>query len=144
MTKIGSVPLEGKIGIYDEVGTKKIYLENDAAEVFDKSKDRRYLSTVLVQRLGEAVAPVNVVIKFENGEALHEQWDGKYRWAKYVYERPSKVKAAEVDPERKLALDANFTNNSLLAEEDNRGAAKWYARWIFWLANLFLAASFFS
>jgi len=61
-----------------------------------------------------------------------------------VYEKPSKAKSAEVDPGRKLVLDANFTNNSRLAKEDNRAAAKWYVRWIFWLENLFFAASFFS
>jgi hypothetical protein len=54
------------------------------------------------------------------------------------------VKSAEVDPDRKLALEANLTNNSRTVAEDNRAAVKWYLRWIFWLENLFLAASFFS
>lgn len=141
---ITTVPLEGKVGIYDEEGKKVPYLEKPASEAFEKSKDKRYRSTVLVRRLGEAVAPVDVVIRFENGETVREQWDGRYRWIKYVYERPSKVASAEVDPARKLALDANFTNNSRTREPDNRAAAKWYVRWIFWLENLFFAASFFS
>ena len=57
---------------------------------------------------------------------------------------PSKVASAEVDPERKLALEANFTNNSRTSKPDNRAAAKWYVRWLFWLENLFFAAGFFS
>ena len=89
-------------------------------------------------------APVEVLIQFESGETVRETWDGKYRWAKFTFERASKVKSAAVDPTRKLALDANFINNSRLDEENNRAAAKWYVRWIFWLANLFFAASFFS
>lgn len=137
-------PLEGKLGIYDEDGKKAPFLEKAAVEAFEKSASKRYRSTVLVRRLGEAVAPVDVVIRFENGEIIREQWDGQYRWVKYVYEKPSKAKSAEVDPGRKLVLDANFTNNSRLAKEDNRAAAKWYVRWIFWLENLFFAASFFS
>lgn len=141
---ITTIPLEGMTGVYDEGGKKIPHLEKATHEAFEKSKDKRYRSTVLVRRLGEAIAPVDVVIQFENGEAVHEQWDGQYRWVKYVFEKPSKVKSAEVDPTRKLALEANFTNNSRVVREDNRGAAKWYVRWIFWLENLLFAAAFFS
>jgi hypothetical protein len=141
---IKNEPIEGKVGVYDEAGKRTTYLEKDALKGFEQGKAKRYRSTVLVRRLGEAIAPVDVVIQFENGETIRELWDGKYRWVKYVYEKASKVKFAEVDPSRKLALEANFTNNSLLAEEDNRAAARWYVRWIFWLENLFFAASFFS
>jgi hypothetical protein len=87
---------------------------------------------------------VDVVMRFDNGETIERNWDGKYRWVKFVFEKPSKLTSAEVDPQRKLALEANFTNNSRLAEPDNRAAAKWYIRWIFWLENLFFAAGFFS
>lgn len=141
---ITNIPLEGKIGNYDEGGKKVPYREEAASKAFEKSTVKRYRSTVLVRRLGEAIAPVDVVIRFENGETVREQWDGKYRWIKYVYEKPSPVLSAEVDPARKLVLDANFTNNSRTAKPDNRAAAKWYVRWIFWLENLLLAASFFS
>jgi len=139
-----SEPLEGKIGVYDENGKRTTYLEADAAKLLEKSKTKLYRSTVVVSRLGEVLAPVDVVIRFDNGEVIQQDWDGKYRWVKFVFEKPSKVISAEVDPQRKLALEANFTNNSRLAEPDNRAAAKWYIRWIFWLENLFFAGSFFS
>lgn len=144
VSDITTSPLEGKMGLYDEGGKKVLHPEKAARKAFEKSKNKRYRSTVLVRRLGEAMAPVDVFIQFENGETVRERWDGQYRWIKYVYEKPSKVKSAEVDPERKLALEANFTNNSYVVKEDNRGAARWYVRWIFWLENLFFAASFFS
>lgn len=141
---ITSEPIEGKVGLYDEAGKKMLYTEKSDEEAFEKSKDKRYRSTVTVQRLGEATAPVDVAVHFENGETVRELWDGQYRWTKFVYERPSKVDWAEVDPEQKLTLDANFTNNSFTTQADNRGAAKWYARWIFWVENLFFTATFFS
>jgi hypothetical protein len=144
VTDVSSLPLEGKAGVYDEGGKKVTYSEEGAREAFDQGSKKYYHSTVLVRRLGEAVAPVDVVINFESGETVHEQWDGQYRWIKFVYDRPSKVKSAVVDPEEKLALEANFTNNSRLSKEDTRGAAKWYVRWIFWLENLYFAAGFFS
>ncbi|HKS97632.1 MAG TPA: M1 family metallopeptidase [Terriglobia bacterium] len=141
---VGSEPVEGKVGLYDEGGKKVLYSEKSADQAFAKSQEKRYRSTVTVQRLGEATAPVDVAVHFENGETVREQWDGQYRWIKYVYEKPSKADWAEIDPEHKLTLDANFTNNSFTVHEDNRGAAKWYARWIFWVENLFFAATFFS
>ena len=136
--------LEGKVGVYDEKGKRNTYLEQDPAKIAEKSKSKLYRSTVLVRRLGEALAPVDVVMRFDNGETVEREWDGNYRWVKFVFEKPSKMTWAEVDPQRKLALEKNFTNKSRLAEPDNRAAAKWYIRWIFWLENLFFAAGFFS
>ncbi len=144
VTQITSEPLEGKIGFYDEGGKKMLHPDEAAKKAFEKSKEKRYRSTVVVRRLGEAAAPVDVVVTFENGETAREQWDGQYRWVKYVYEKPSKVESAEVDPERKLAIDANFSNNSYRIAEDKRAAGKWYVRWIFWLENVFFASGFFS
>jgi hypothetical protein len=144
VSDLRSEPLEGKVGVYDENGKRNTYLEQEAAKLAEKSKSRLYRSTVVVRRLGEALAPVEVVIRFDNGESIERNWDGKYRWVKFVFEKPSKVTSAEVDPQRKLALEENFTHNSRLAEPDNRAAAKWYIRWIFWLENLFFAAGFFS
>jgi hypothetical protein len=144
VSDLRSEPLEGKVGVYEENGKRTTYLEQDAAKLAEKSKSKLYRSTVVVRRLGEALAPVDVVIRFDNGETVERNWDGKYRWVKFVFEKPSKVTSAEVDPQRKLALEENFTNNSRLAEPENRAAAKWYIRWIFWLENLFFAAGFFS
>jgi hypothetical protein len=144
ISDLRSEPLEGKVGVYDDSGKRKTYLEKDAAKLAAESKSKLYRSTVVVHRLGEVLAPLDVVIRFEDGETIEKNWDGRYRWVKLVFEKPSKVTSAEVDPLRKLALEANLTNNSRLAEPDNRAAAKWYIRWIFWLENLFFAAGFFS
>jgi hypothetical protein len=144
---VGSIrndPLDGKVGVYDEGGKKKTYLEKDAAESSAQKKPELYRSTVLVKRRGEVQAPVDVLIHFTSGETVHEHWDGQYRWIKYVYVKPVKVDYAEVDPSHKLAVEANFTNNSLTTREDNRAAAEWYIRWIFWLENLLFAAGFFG
>jgi hypothetical protein len=144
VTSVKSEPLEGKVGIYDEGGNKKVHSEEDAAQAFDNSKNKLYRSTVIVQRTGEATAPVDVVVRFANGETERRDWDGGYRWQKYTFDKPAKAVWAEVDTQRKITLDQNFTDNSLLAEPDNRAATKWYLRWIFWLENLFFAAGFFS
>ena len=144
VANVVSTPIEGRVGIYDEGGKKTPYLDEAARQAFEKSNDKRYRTTVTVRRLGEVTAPVEVVVRFKNGEVVREQWDGNYRWAKFVYERASEVASAEVDPSRKLVMDINYTNNTRVIKEDNSAAARWYVRWIFWLENLLLAAGFFS
>jgi len=135
--------VEGKLGVYEVNGKKQTFTEKDASKEA-KGAAKQYRSTITVRRLGEALAPVDVVVHFDNGETVREHWDGQYRWTRFTYLKSAKAVSAEVDPECKLALEANFTNNSRTAEEDNRAAAQWYVRWIFWLENLFFAAGFFS
>ena len=144
VTSIANEPLLGRIGFYDENGNKVYYPQRDAEKANEKSKEKRYRSTVMVQRLGGAEAPVDLEVKFENGEVAHERWDGKYRWAKFTYEKNTKVESAQVDPKQVLVLDANFSNNSLTLKASKWFALKWYLRWIFWVENLFFAAGFFS
>jgi hypothetical protein len=71
-----------------------------------------YRTLVVVQRLGEAIFPVDVVTTLRDGERITERWDGRERRAIYTYERPSQGLSVQVDPERVLLLDADYTNNS--------------------------------
>ena len=145
--EVGDIKTElitGKTGVYDENGKKATYLEQDAVSAAEKSNNKVYRSTVVVRRLGEVTVPVDVAIRFSDGQTVSTVWDGKYRWVKYVFEKPAKVVSAEVDPQRKLALSENFTGASRTTEPDNRAATQWYIRWMFWIENLFFAAGFFS
>ncbi len=144
VASISAEPLGGKVGIYDENGRKVAHSEREAETKSAKSAARVYRSTVLVKRLGETLAPVDVRITFDNGETVWEQWDGQYRWTRYTFDKPSRIQVAEVDPEHKLAIDADFNNNSYLRDVDGTGAAKWYLRWIFWVENLFFAGGFLA
>ena len=71
-----------------------------------------YSSAVTARRLGDGIAPVEVVTTFEDGHQEREQWDGAARWQRYEYTRPSPAVKVEVDPEHKLLLDTRWANNS--------------------------------
>ena len=144
VASIWNDPLYGRIGIYDEAGKKAYYSRKDALREYEESKQKEYRSTVIVRRLGEASAPVDVDVTFDNGMVAHEHWNGRYRWTRFTYTGAHKVTSAVVDPSRKLVLDANYTNNSRTVKASTVFAAKWYIRWIFWIENLFFAAGFFS
>lgn len=91
-----------------------------------------YQSGVNIRRLGDFIFPVEVEVVFDNGEVLRETWDGKALWKKFQYIKPARIVSATVDPEHKVALDVNFTNNSKVLERRAIGANKLSLRWLFW------------
>jgi hypothetical protein len=93
---------------------------------------------VTVLRLGEVRLPVELEVEFEDGKVTRETWDGQDRWKRFTYSGPARVRRAVVDPEGRLALDVNPANNSWVDEDGlaARAAAKWSARFLFWLQNL--------
>ncbi|MDZ7294099.1 MAG: M1 family metallopeptidase [candidate division KSB1 bacterium] len=108
-----------------------------------KPGSQLYESEVLVQRLGEVCFPVEVLVRFEDGETLTEQWDGRDLWKRFRYQRSAQVLSAEVDPSHKVLLDVNFTNNSRYREPETGAALKWTVRWMTWLQHLLEVFAFF-
>jgi len=90
----------------------------------EKSGNTVYRSTVLVHRKEDFVFPVEVEVRFENGEKVREMWDGRDRWIRYEYERKSKIAAVELDPDHKIHLDRDNFNNSKMVKEHSRAAWK--------------------
>jgi hypothetical protein len=107
----------------------------------DRERDREkgvFDSEVIVRRLGGVRLPVEVRVAFADGSVKLETWDGQYRWVRFRYAGGAKVRAADVDPFGKLALDIDPANNSWAdnAPIARRAASKWAMRWMFWLQNL--------
>ena len=89
----------------------------------EKRGETTYRTTVVVHRKGDFIFPVEVLIKFDNGESVTEHWDGKDRWVRYTYDKKAKLLSAQIDPGNAVLLDRNFFNNSYVSEEDSR--ARW-------------------
>ncbi len=61
----------------------------------------------------------------------------------FTFDRPVKAVSAQIDPERVLLLDTNYTNNSKTLEPAaDRAATKWSLRWMVWLQDLFMTCAF--
>src|SRR5688500_10476147 len=105
--------------------------------------DKLYRTTVVARRLGAGQLPVDVLVTFSDGHQERERWDGRARWQTFTYDRPARAVSAQVDPERVLLLDTNFTNNSRTLEPArDRAATKWSLRWMVWLQDLFMTCAF--
>ena len=85
-------------------------------------KDTVYRSYVWLQRKDDFVMPVDVEIKFDNGEKIREHWDGVSRWTRLgPYDKKTKIASAEIDPDHKVHIDRNDFNNSYTAEANRQG-----------------------
>jgi len=94
-------------------------------------KNTVHRSYVWLQRMEDFVIPVDVEVKFDNGEKVREHWDGVSRWTKFIYEKKAKVESAEIDPDHKIQVDRNDFNNSYTAEEHPKAGYKLTNYWVF-------------
>ena len=110
----------------------------------DQRQSDQYRTTVVVRRLGDAILPVDVRVVFENGEDARWRWDGRETWKTFQVDRPVRAASAQVDPERVLLLDVNYTNNSRsLNPKAPAAARKWSLTWLIWLQDHLLTYGFF-
>lgn len=95
-----------------------------------------FRNEVVVARFGEWVFPQEILIMFADGEKVRETWDGRDRWKRFVYVKPIKVVSAEVDPDHKLVLDVNYSNNSMALEPPRAPVLKYALGFVEWFQGL--------
>lgn len=95
--------------------------EDDDEE--SQNSDSLYTAIAMVDRLGEVMLPVEVLIHFTNGDEILEVWDGKDRYREFVYTGHRQIEWVKIDPGHKIAMDVNFVNNSL-TEKPSRLAVR--------------------
>ena len=116
-------------------------------------------STVIVERLGNAMfsgtahpptgefesgRAMEIEIDFADGQKVTERWDGRAASRTIVFDGPSPVTRAAIDPRDVLALDLSRLNNARATAAIDRSALMtWSARWTVWLQDLLLTHAFF-
>ncbi len=114
--------------------TDSVSLKSDADSA--KTSQNMYYSGVDIRRLGDFKFPVEIEMTFENGERIREQWDGLDLWKKLRYTKATKLVSATVDPDHKIPIDINFTNNSRTVKSQSKGINKLAIRFLFWMQLL--------
>ncbi|MEO8197814.1 MAG: M1 family metallopeptidase [Thermoanaerobaculia bacterium] len=123
----GKVMVDGAEVEIDE--KRAAELEGEA----DDSESRNYRSILQLRQRGEMILPVEVELLFEGKEPERRLWDDGQRWAKWEFERPEKLLEVRLDPDGKLALDADRLNNTRRIEPDPAAARKLATGFLFWL-----------
>ena len=135
-----SAEIRAARGVFERQGKKSEVTGKAAREQDRKTKAKRYVTRVRVSRLGDARpgpgVSLKVLIVFANGARKVEEWDGQGRWIDFVYEGPSRIRYAQVDPDAVFLVDRDLSNNSLVAKARPAGALRWSARLLFWVQNL--------
>jgi len=158
----------GETGVFDKDGQKT---EVKAPEHDDEGKDKNatYENEVAARRVGEAWFPVEMLFTLKDGARISakpvntrdgvieyqltdskdgrqwsDTWVIKDRWKKFRFTTGSKLVKAEIDPERKVLLDANLTNNSKTDSTGVGGAVRWSTGAMYWVQTVMQALSFLS
>jgi aminopeptidase N len=100
------------------------YQEKKDKKAAKGKDDTVYQSYVTLHRKEDFVMPIEVEIKFDNGEKIREHWDGQSRWTRFSYQKKAKVVSAEIDPDHTVQLDRNDFNNSYVVEANPRPTNK--------------------
>jgi hypothetical protein len=102
-----------------------------------KTRDTNlYTSRVLIRRPGTVVFPVDILLRYEGRAPERVSWDGQARWKELTRTGPHRLLSAELDPDRRIALEVSRLNSARRIEPSARVATTWSARWMFWVQNL--------
>jgi Peptidase family M1 domain len=88
-------------------------------------------TSVLVRRRGTLRLPVDVELAFEDGSTRRERWDGAGDSKRIA--ASGTLRAAVVDPDHRVTIDANLENNSGAAPGAVQGAPRTLERVPYWL-----------
>jgi len=97
----------------------------------DRTSDTLYLSRVSIERLGEVKLPVEVLVRFDNGDEVRETWDGIAGYRDFEYTGPGKVVWAKIDPDDKIDMDVNRINNSYTLEPKHTASRRMMNKFVF-------------
>jgi hypothetical protein len=95
----------------------------------EKMGQTEYVNNVWIHRKADFIMPIDVEIKFDNGDKVREHWDGQDRWVRYAYQKKAKIESVEVDPDHKINFDRNNFNNSQTTEPNGAPARKLTNYW---------------
>lgn len=132
-------------GVFDQ-GSKKVTLSDPEKKEESTQQESRELfrSVVKVHRKGEVIVPVDVLVVFDDGDSVRQVWNGKDRWVKYEFLKPAKLVYAVVDPDRKLVLDSNFSNNSRTVKDLRKPVTYLSSRFLYWFESVLHIIGFFG
>ena len=112
--------------------------------VEDGSSGKRHISRVEVQRRGDWVYPVELLVSFEDGSTRLEYWSGEAGVHVFEFYDMPPVMSAQLDPHGKLGLDTDINNNSLTLQPEHAPLWKYALKFTFWIQNLFQAITFIA
>ncbi|MFK7907276.1 MAG: M1 family metallopeptidase, partial [Chitinophagales bacterium] len=123
------------IGLFDADGGKRNYVSEEDQQENLENNPKKYYSTVHLYRLEGIKVPTEILVRFDDGSEVLEKWDGQARFHQLSYTSNKQIVSAQIDPNYKTPIDANFLNNSLVLDSDTSPLLKWSTKALFWMQN---------
>jgi hypothetical protein len=121
-------------GLFDREGKREKVEPGDSdGGGFDNS--------VLVRRRGTLSFPVDVVMTMSDGTARLERWDGEGESKRFSWHDALALRAAVVDPEDRVLVDANLENNRAEVDGGGGGAPRTFERVLYFMQLALQAVS---
>jgi hypothetical protein len=125
VSDVWSAPAKEPAGIFDRDGRR----ETDAGK-----RGSDYDGGVLVVRRGTLAFPVDVDLIRRDDSRVRVRWDGDTSSVRIPYHGDQPLKGAVVDPDSRVLLDQQLTNNfALAAREPRQGARRSLERVLYWV-----------
>lgn len=144
--EVSSEEVRPSLGVFDDPSGKHYEVTSEDRKKAEKGRSKEnkkagamYESEVTIRRLGEVIVPVDVIVVFENDEEYRTTFDGQYRWVRYRFLKPVKIRFAAVDPHRKLLLDLNIANNTRTLQAHRGAPVRWTSKFFFWVQNILMS-----
>ncbi|MEZ4261139.1 MAG: M1 family metallopeptidase [Polyangiaceae bacterium] len=133
VTSVASAPVHPPAGLFDRGGKREtVPADSGAKGTFE--------GWVLVTRRGTLSFPVEVELVFADGSRKREAWDGIAESVRLPFHGTSPLRAVLVDPDARILLDEDRTNDFATAPKASRaGAGRVLERATYW-AGLALGA----
>lgn len=87
-----------------------------------------------VNRSGEMVFPVEILVKFIDGKEEVISWSGLEKNKTYTFEKA--INSVIIDPKNKILFDLNLNNNSQTIKQSSLPFTKYALKMMFWLQNI--------
>ena len=134
VTKITNDELPAPEGVFGNDPSALTYQDGTGQQPFH--------SKVEVQRKGDWIFPVEILVTFEAGGTQTLYWSGEEGSKIFEFWGGSKIVSAQIDPQQKIAMDVDLNNNSLTIQPEKAPLWKYAIKSVFWIQNLMQTISF--
>lgn len=95
-----------------------------------------FRNVVTVLKNGSRTYPVDVLVRFDDGEEVRERWAGDTTWHRFEYLRDAEIDRVIIDPDQKILIDSNLGNNSWITRADTTTSDRYKARLTVWFQHI--------
>ena len=100
-------------------------------------------STVVIEKEGDMIIPVEVNITFSNGTKTREFWNGMGQQKIFEFTQAYPIQSVYIDPKQKVYLDLDLNNNSKTLKPNRKPLFKYSAKAMHWIQSILQISSSF-